>query len=125
MAANVKILLIEDNRFLRDGIATILNEQKDFEVVVRAEDGDAVRQLSSLPHPPDIVLLDLGLEKTNSLELMALLKKELPSAKIITMDILPDHVDIVEFVKAGGSGFILKKRDDRGLHRNNHVCHEG
>lgn len=39
---------------------------------------------------------------------MALLKKELPSAKIIAMDILPDHVDIVEFVKAGGSGFILK-----------------
>lgn len=108
MAANVKILLIEDNRFLRDGIATILNEQKDFEVVARAEDGNAVRQLSSLPHPPDIVLLDLGLEKTNSLELMALLKKELPSAKIIAMDILPDHVDIVEFVKAGGSGFILK-----------------
>lgn len=66
MAANVKILLIEDNRFLRDGIATILNEQKDFEVVARAEDGNAVRQLSSLPHPPDIVLLDLGLEKTNS-----------------------------------------------------------
>ena len=39
---------------------------------------------------------------------MELRQKELPSAKIIAMDILPDHVDIVEFVKAGGSGFILK-----------------
>ena len=39
---------------------------------------------------------------------MALLKEELPTAKIIAMDILPDHVDIVEFVTAGGSGFILK-----------------
>jgi DNA-binding NarL/FixJ family response regulator len=50
----------------------------------------------------------LGLEKVNSLRLMAQLQEELPTAKIIAMDILPDHVDIVEFVKAGGSGFILK-----------------
>jgi DNA-binding NarL/FixJ family response regulator len=39
---------------------------------------------------------------------MALLQQELPTVKIIAMDILPEYVDIVEFVKAGGSGFILK-----------------
>ena len=86
----------------------MLNDHGDFEVVARSEDGDAVRQLKSLGLPPDVVLLDLGLEKANSLKLMALLQEELPAAKIIAMDILPDHVDIVEFVKAGGSGFILK-----------------
>jgi DNA-binding NarL/FixJ family response regulator len=106
--AKIRILLIEDNRLLREGIAGMLNEQGDFEVVARAEDGDAIRQLKSLGKPPDIVLLDLGLEKENSLNLMALLQEESPAVKIIAMDILPDHVDIVEFVKAGGSGFILK-----------------
>jgi DNA-binding NarL/FixJ family response regulator len=106
--AKIQILLIEDNRLLRDGIAAMLNKQGDFKVVARSEDGDAVRQLSSLGIPPDLVLLDLGLEKANSLQLMALLKNELPAAKIIAMDILPDHVDIIEFVKAGGDGFILK-----------------
>ena len=106
--SKIRILLIEDNRLLREGIAAILNDQSDFEVVARSEDGDAVRQLKSLKHPPDVVLLDLGLAKINSLTLMALLQEELPAAKIIAMDILPDHVDIVEFVKAGGSGFILK-----------------
>ena len=39
---------------------------------------------------------------------MALFKAEFPSLKIIAMDILPDHVEVIEFVKAGGSGFILK-----------------
>ena len=100
--------MIEDNRILRDGIATMLENHGDFKVVARSEDGDAIRQLKSLNSPPNVVLLDLGLEKTNSLKLMALLRDELPTAKIIAMDIIPDHVDIVEFVKAGGSGFILK-----------------
>jgi DNA-binding NarL/FixJ family response regulator len=106
--AKIKILLIEDNHLLREGIAAMLNDQGDFKVVARSEDGDAVRQLKSLGSLPDVVLLDLGLEKTNSLNLMVLLQKELPSAKIIAMDILPEHVDIVEFVQAGGHGFILK-----------------
>jgi DNA-binding NarL/FixJ family response regulator len=104
----IHILLIEDNDLLREGIAAMLNNNGDLEVVARSEDGDAVHQLKSLNFPPNVVLLDLGLEKANSLELMALLQEELPAAKIIAMDILPEHVDIVEFVKAGGSGFILK-----------------
>ena len=106
--AKIQILLIEDNRLLREGIASMLNNNGDLEVAARSEDGDAVRQLKSMNLPPDVVLLDLGLEKANSLELMVLLQKELPTAKIVAMDIIPDHADVIEFVKAGGSGFILK-----------------
>jgi DNA-binding NarL/FixJ family response regulator len=93
--------LIEDNRLLRDGIVAMLNGHGDFEVVARSEDGDAVRQLVTMKKPPDVVLLDLGLVKENSLKLMSLLQEELSEAKVIVMDILPEHVDIVEFVKAG------------------------
>jgi two-component system, NarL family, nitrate/nitrite response regulator NarL len=106
--AKIRILLIEDNRLLREGIATMLEKQGEFEVVARSEDGDSVRQLKGMKKPPDVILLDLGLEKANSLTLMSMLQKELSAAKVIAMDILPDHVDIVEFVKAGGHGFILK-----------------
>jgi DNA-binding NarL/FixJ family response regulator len=103
-----QVLLIEDNRLLRDGIAALLDDQGDFEVVAVAEDGDAVEELKESGRTPDVVLLDLGLEKANSLQLMAVLQERLPAARIIAMDILPEQVDIVEFVKAGGSGFILK-----------------
>ncbi len=108
MGEKIQILLIEDNRILREGIATMLNKHDDFEVIARSEDGDAIRQLKSMNLIPQIVLLDLGLEKISSLQLMVLLQEEFSSAKIIAMDILPHHVDIVEFVQAGGSGFILK-----------------
>ncbi|RPI01940.1 MAG: DNA-binding response regulator [Calditrichaeota bacterium] len=106
--SKIQVLLIEDNRFLREGIAAMLDDHDDFQVVARSADGDAVHQLKKKDSLPDVVLLDMGLEKADSLELMTLLQHELPTVKIIAMDIIPDHIDIVEFVKAGGSGFILK-----------------
>jgi len=106
--AKIRILLIEDNRLLREGIAAMLNDQCDFEVIARAEDGNAVSELKSLKKTPDVILLDLGLEKENSLKLMTVLREEVPAARIIALDIFPEQLDIVEFVKAGGSGFILK-----------------
>jgi DNA-binding NarL/FixJ family response regulator len=106
--AKIKILVIEDNRLLRDGIAAMLNAHGDFEVVTQSDEGDSIRQIKSKGSLPNIVLLDLGLGKKNSLKLMATLQKELPTIRVIAMDILPDHVEIIEFVKAGGCGFILK-----------------
>ena len=103
-----RVLLIEDNRLLREGIAAILDEHGDFEVIAMAEDGDALDELQKSEQTPDVVLLDLGLEKTNSLQLMQRLRAEQPDVRVIAMDILPEQVDMVEFVEAGGSGFILK-----------------
>ena len=97
--ARIRVLLIEDNRLLRDGIAAMLEEHGDFAVIARAEDGDAARKLKAAGEAPDVVLLDLGLEKANSLKLMKWLRSELPNAKTIAMGILPESVDIVEFVE--------------------------
>lgn len=106
--ARTRVLLIEDNRLLREGIAATLDAHGGFEVIAVAENGDTIEKLRESGESPDVVLLDLGLEKVNSLQVMALLRSELPRARVIAMDILPEHVDIVEFVEAGGSGFILK-----------------
>jgi len=106
--ATIHILLIEDNLLLREGISDMLNDQGIFKVVAKSENGDSVLKLKGAEYPPDVVLLDLGLAKTNSLDLMQVLKEELPSAKIIAMDVLPGHVDVMEFINAGGAGFILK-----------------
>ena len=105
---NIHILLIEDNRLLREGIAALLEKQQDLKVIARSDDGDALIELKNSKKIPDVVLLDLGLQKQNSLHLMDLIQKEIPDTKVIAMDILPDEADIVAFVKAGGAGLILK-----------------
>jgi len=106
--AKIRILLIEDNRLLREGIAAMLNGKSDLRVVARVEDCNAVSHLKNMNPPPDVILLDHGLERENSLRLMTMLREQVPVARIIAMNISHEQIDIVGFVKAGGSGFILK-----------------
>jgi DNA-binding NarL/FixJ family response regulator len=103
----IRLLLIEDNRLLRDGIATMLKGHKDIEVVAASRNGDnSILRIHKLK--PNIILLDLGLRSQNSLHVVEIVKKEFPQAKVIVMDLAPAQGDILEFVKAGASGFILK-----------------
>ena len=102
-----RVLLIEDNRFLREGIAEILGNHGAFVVDAHAGGDGFAGQLDGM-RPPDVVLLDLGLEQEDSLQLMTVLRERFPESRVIAMDIIPEHDDIVEFVKAGGCGFILK-----------------
>jgi len=106
--ARIRVVLIEDNLLLREGIAAMLDAHGGFEVVALTDDGEALRRMKDSGESPDVVLLDLGLEKASSLELMSILRSELPEARVIAMDILPEQSDIVQFVEAGGSGLILK-----------------
>ena len=104
---NIKILLIEDNRLLRDGIAAMLKKQTDMHVVATVSDGENILLMIS-KLKPNIVLLDLGLRNRNSLQLVKLIKKDFEETRIIVMDLIPLQADVFEFVQTGVSGFILK-----------------
>lgn len=103
----IRLLLIEDNRLLRDGIFSILKPHKDIVVIAASGDGKGtlikIKQLK-----PNVVLLDLGLRSQNSLRVVEIVKKDFPLAKIIVMDLAPIQADILQYVKAGANGFILK-----------------
>ena len=103
----IRLLIIEDNRLLRDGILEILKPHKDIVLIAASGDGKNT-QLSIQKMKPNVVLLDLGLRSQNSLHVVEVLKKELPEAKIIVMDLAPVQADILQYVKAGANGFILK-----------------
>ena len=103
----IRIIVIEDNRLLRDGITEMINAQPDLRVVDDLEDNVKIEPVI-LEKKPDIILIDLGLQSKNSLELVKSMKKNFPDIKFIVMDLFPVQEDIFEFVKAGASGFILK-----------------
>lgn len=103
----IQILLIEDNRLLRDGIASMINKQPDMHVVATVGNGENIIQMVG-KHKPDILLLDLGLRNQNSLQIVKLSKHHFSDLKIIVMDLIPLQADVFEFVQAGVSGFILK-----------------
>ena len=103
----IRLLLIEDNRLLRNGIYTILKGHKD--IIIIAASGDGKNSLAKIKQlKPNVVLLDLGLRSQNSLHVVEVVKTEFPQAKIIVMDLAPVQADILQYVKAGANGFILK-----------------
>ena len=103
----IRLLLIEDNRLLRDGIMAILKPHKDI-LLISASGDRKPTQLKIKDIKPNVVLLDLGLRSQNSLSVVEIVKKDFPEAKIIVMDLAPVQADILQYVRAGASGFILK-----------------
>jgi len=104
--AKIRVLLIEDNRLLREGITAMLNEQLDIRAVSASGNGDSLAKAEKIN--PQVVLLDMGLRSQNSLRIAAIIKEKFPEAEIVVMDLLPMQSEVVEFVKAGVAGFILK-----------------
>jgi len=104
----ISILVIEDNRLLREGITEMIREQDDLKVV--GAYGDCAKALQFVrKSQPNILLLDLGLRNQNSLNLVKVLKKDFKKIKVIVMDLVPLQEDVFVFVQAGVSGFILKE----------------
>jgi DNA-binding NarL/FixJ family response regulator len=103
----IRILLIEDNRLLRDGISMMLKKQSDMQVVATVGNGENIL-ITMEKNKAEIVLLDLGLRNQNSLQIVKLTKEHFPETKVIVMDLIPLQADVFEFVQAGVAGFILK-----------------
>jgi DNA-binding NarL/FixJ family response regulator len=104
-SASITIALIEDNRLVRESLMSLINKQPGLEVVLARASGDP---RVFLKVHPQVVLLDIGLRRGDSLRIAAETREQFPMAKVIIMDLLPAHEDIVEFVNAGVAGFILK-----------------
>jgi DNA-binding NarL/FixJ family response regulator len=103
----IRLLLIEDNRILRNGIVAMLKGNRDIKIVAAAGSGES-RILKIHKSKPNVILLNLGLRSQNSLHIVETIKKEFPQARVIIMDLAPAQGDILHFVKAGASGFILR-----------------
>ena len=103
----IRLILIEDNRLLREGIIAMLKKEQNISVIASFGDSEIVQDdVSGLK--PDIVLLDTGLPNLDSLELVKSLMVKYLDMKVIVMDLIPIQEDILQFVEAGVSGFILK-----------------
>lgn len=120
----IQVLLIEDNRLLREGIASMLKKQSDMHVAATVGDGEHILEII-IKSKPNIVLLDIGLRSQNSMQIVKLIKKKAPQTKIIVMDLIPSQTDVLEYVKAGVEGFILKDANIDDFFKTIRLVNEG
>ena len=107
---HVKIIIADDHPLIRNGIKTMLERNMDYKIVAEAEDG---KQLVALVSEllPDVVLVDINMPVMNGFEALLILRKTLPSLRIILLTMHEEPEYIIKAVRSGANGYLLKNVD--------------
>jgi len=104
----VRILIADDHGLVRAGLRALLNDEPELEVVGEAADGEeALRQAVRLG--PDLVLLDISMPGGGGIQAARRIKEEAPATRILMMTVHEDEGLLQESIRAGASGYIVKR----------------
>jgi DNA-binding NarL/FixJ family response regulator len=109
----VKLMIVDDHIILREGLKVVLSREPDFKVVGEASDGGEGVQ-KALELKPDVVLMDIRMPYSG-LQATMDITQALPDTKILIITVSDTEADLVEAVKAGARGYLLKGMDAKEL----------
>ena len=109
-----RILVADDHGIVRAGIKLLLENQPDLDVVAEAADGiEAIEQ--ALATHPDLCILDVGMPRMTGLQAARGIRAHLPDVRVLMLSMHDDERYLFEALKAGASGYVLKREADQDL----------
>jgi DNA-binding NarL/FixJ family response regulator len=121
---DVRVLVADDQRLIREGIASLLGLQPGIAVAGVAEDGRAA-VARAMELVPDIVLMDVRMPVLNGVQATAELRRRLPGCRILMLTTFDDEEYIVAALRAGANGYLLKDLPAAELARAVLLAHAG
>jgi len=119
-----RVLLAEDHTIVRKGLRSLLDKETGIKVVEEAEDGrEAILKAEELY--PDVVVMDIAMPGLNGLEATRQIKKRFPDIKIIILTMHANEEYILQSLKAGASGYLIKKAAPAELISAINAVHKG
>jgi DNA-binding NarL/FixJ family response regulator len=111
---STRILVADDHGIVRAGIKLLLENQPDLDVVAEAADGiEAVEQ--AIATHPDLCILDVGMPRMTGLQAARGIRAHLPDVRVLMLSMHDDERYLFEALKAGASGYVLKREADQDL----------
>ena len=104
---HIRILLADDHKILRDGLKELLNQNCDMQVVAEAADGSEAVRLAR-EFRPDVIVMDLMMPVMNGIEATRLIAASCPATRVVALSMYSDSRFVLETLKAGALGFLLK-----------------
>jgi DNA-binding NarL/FixJ family response regulator len=104
---STKILLADDHKITRQGLRSLLEKQKDMEVIAEADNGRAAVQMAA-EMAPDIIIMDVTMPDLNGVEAAKQILAKSPDIKIIALSMHSDALFVTEMLKSGATGYLLK-----------------
>jgi DNA-binding NarL/FixJ family response regulator len=112
--SHIRVLSVDDHPLLNEGIAAIINNQPDMELVAQAIDGgDAIGKFRECH--PDVILMDLRLPDMSGIDTMIAIRAEFPEARVVMLTTFEGDVEIQRALEAGARGYLLKSMPPRDL----------
>ena len=120
----IRVLVVDDHPFLREGIAAAINGQKDMTLVGEATNGlEALESFRSLR--PDVTLMDIHLPGMSGIEAMLAIRAEFPTARIVVLTAYRGDIQALRAFKAGAVGYLLKNMLRKELLDTIRIVHAG
>jgi two-component system response regulator NreC len=103
----IRILLADDHRIVRQGLRILLEAEPDMEVIGEADNGRKVlKQAQELI--PDVIIMDLSMPELNGIEATRQILSGAPEVKVVALSMHSDSLFVLNMIKAGASGYLLK-----------------
>lgn len=103
----IRVLVADDHAVVREGIRHVLEREPGFEVVAEAANGSEVLPLAER-HRPDVAVLDISMPGESGIQVAAQLRQRLPEIRILILSMYDNAEYVLESVRAGAHGYILK-----------------
>jgi len=113
---NVKILLVDDQKLIRDILRTLIENQPGIRVVAEAENGRSALELTG-QFRPDAVVMDSNMPDSDGIDATRRIVTEFPDTKVIALSMYSDKQFVDAMLKAGASGYLLKDRSFEEIDR--------
>jgi DNA-binding NarL/FixJ family response regulator len=108
------ILLVDDHQIMRDGLRALLEATGEFQVVGEAETGGQAVAAAARTRP-HLVVMDLSLPGMDGIEATVELLRESPQSKVVILSMYDDETSVVQAMRSGARGFVIKKASHADL----------
>ena len=104
---SIKVIIADDHKIMRDGLKSMLEKQRDIEIIAEASDGRTTVELA-IKLKPDVIIMDVAMPDMNGIEATRQIIEKSPKIKVIALSMHSDKQFILEMLNAGASGYLLK-----------------